>query len=78
MGRSLANGRNRQESQDDFERVFRAELDRLAAAASRQNLIEGVMRVRALGEIAAHLDTPALLDLAIRIEAQEAGGQAVD
>ena len=58
------------DEREDLQQAFQAELDRLATAASRNSIVEAVMRLRALGEIASALDTDGLLDLAVRVEAE--------
>lgn len=72
MGDSNAAGSAR----DDLKRSFESELERLAVAASRRSLVEGVMRLRALAEIANALETPQLLDLAVRLEARSLDGSS--
>jgi hypothetical protein len=44
-----------------------AEMLRVAAAAGRPNLVEGSMRLRAMGEINAALTTKALVQLAATV-----------
>ena len=55
---------------------FEAELERLAEAAAGRSLVDGVMRLRALSEIAAALGTAALLELAVRLETQAGNDEA--
>lgn len=66
----MANKRSELALRDDLKRAFQIELERLASATSRHNPVEGVMRLRALSEIASVLDTTALLNLAVTIEAE--------
>jgi hypothetical protein len=44
------------------------ELGRLGIIKSGRTLVESIMRLRALGEISDALETPALLELAVRVE----------
>jgi VIT1/CCC1 family predicted Fe2+/Mn2+ transporter len=46
------------------------EKERLAAAASSDNIVEGLMRLRALSEIESSLSTAELLEEAVRVHAQ--------
>jgi hypothetical protein len=66
----MGHGPSATDSGEDLQRAFQSELDRLAAGASRNSIVEAVMRLRALGEIAEALSTEALLDLAVRVEAE--------
>jgi hypothetical protein len=56
---------------EELQRVFQLELDRLGAAASRTSLVESVMRLRALTEIAETMETPDLLNLAVGMQSAQ-------
>lgn len=60
----------------EFRLALQQEFDRealsLAEAARRHGLMEGIMRLRAMGEIAGNLSTTALLELAVALESRDA------
>jgi hypothetical protein len=58
---------------DGLRLSFEDELSRLAKAAAETGSVEAVLRLRALGDIAAALETSALLALAVRVETDNAG-----
>jgi hypothetical protein len=54
---------------EELQACFEQEIDRIASSALVDNAVEGVMRLRALAEIASALDTETLLALASKVEA---------
>lgn len=52
---------------------FEQELGRLASCANRRGALQGVMRLRALSDIASALSTEALLELAVAVSVTRRG-----
>jgi hypothetical protein len=55
-------------NRDGLRLSFEDELRRLSQAAAETGSVEAVLRLRALGDIAAALETSDLLALAVRVE----------
>jgi hypothetical protein len=53
---------------DPLADAYDVELGRLGLVKNGRSLVESIMRLRALGEISDALETPALVELAVRVE----------